>query len=88
MKGCVGCRQLVNLRSVQNLLRLRERYGPQRLEAACERAWHFGNARYRTVAEILKKGFDQEPITTVEHPSDNTYTHGGRFLRDSKTLFH
>ena len=28
-------RALVHLRTVQNLLRMRERYGPQRLEAAC-----------------------------------------------------
>ena len=73
---------------MQNLLRLREKCGPQRLEAACERTLHVGNARYRTVAEILKKGLDQEPVTTIEHRSDSTYARGGRFLRDSKTLFH
>jgi len=81
-------RQLVHLRSVQNLLGLRERYSPQRLEAACERALHFGHARYKTVAEILKKGADQTPLSIPGTDPDSTYTRGGRFLRDSKTLFH
>lgn len=81
-------RQLVYLRTVQNLLRLREKYSPQRLENACARAVHYGNARYKPIAEILKKGLDQEPLTPVDMQNDSTYTRGGRFLRDSRNLFH
>ena len=81
-------RQLANLRPVQNLLRLRLKYSPERLEAACARALHFGNARYQSVASILKHGTDQEPLPQQDLASDSTYTRGGRFLRDSKTLFH
>ncbi len=81
-------RQLVYLRSVQNLLRLRVKYSPQRLENACARALHYGNARYKSIAEILKKGLDQEPLPPVDTPDNSTYTRGGRFLRDSKHLFH
>lgn len=80
--------QMTRLRTVQNLLRLREKYSPDRLEAACERALHFGNSRYRDIADMLKKGKDQEPLPGNSLAPDSTYTRGGRFLRDSKTLFH
>lgn len=81
-------RQMARLRTVQNLLRLRERYSPERLEAACERALHFGNTRYREIVDILKNGKDQEPLPRNHSDPDSTYTRGGRFLRDSKILFH
>lgn len=79
---------LVNLRAVQAILRLEKSYGRQRLEAACNRAVHFGTLRYRSVKTILAKGLDLD----VTHPPDtelpNTYTHGGRFCRDTPTLLH
>ena len=81
-------RILVNLRTVQNILRLRDKHSPQRLEAACERALRFGNPRYGAIAQILKKGLDQEPLSPATPKSGSTYTSGGRFLRDSATLFH
>ena len=46
-------RPLDRLRSVQAILRLEETVGPQRLEAACARAIHFGDIRYRRIKEIL-----------------------------------
>ena len=55
-------RVLVNLRTVQNILRLRDKHSPQRLEAACERALRFSNPRYGAISQILKKGLDQEPL--------------------------
>jgi len=81
-------RVLVNLRTVQNILRLRDKYTPQRLEAACARALRFSNPRYGAISQILKKGLDQEPLSPVTPESGSTYTSGGRFLRDSATLFH
>jgi hypothetical protein len=50
-----------NLRAAQGVIRLAKRYGVQRLEAACERALRFDNARYRAVKTILEKGLDQLP---------------------------
>ncbi|MBN6742505.1 IS21 family transposase [Acidithiobacillus sp. MC6.1] len=81
-------RVLVNLRTVQNILRLREKYTPERLEAACERALRFGNPRYGTIAQILKKGLDQEALAPAGPENGSVYTRDGRFLRDTTKLFH
>lgn len=45
------------------LLRLRERYGDQRLEAACERALLFAEPAYTTVKRILANGLDREDVS-------------------------
>ena len=55
-------RPLDHLRSVQALLRLEETVGPQRLEAACARAVHYGDFRYRRIKEILNAALDCEPL--------------------------
>jgi transposase len=55
-------RPLDQLRAVQRLLRLEEKVGRERLEAACRRALHFGDPRYRRVRDILNAGLEQEPI--------------------------
>ena len=44
---------LYRLRQAQGVLRLIERYGEMRLEAACRRALSFGDPSYRTVKGIL-----------------------------------
>ncbi|RRR77950.1 MAG: IS21 family transposase [Candidatus Viridilinea halotolerans] len=49
-------------RMVLRLLRLRETYGDDRLEAACHRAMRFDTATYPTVKRILEQGFDQEAV--------------------------
>jgi transposase len=48
-------------RSCLGILRLGERYGGERLEAACQRALEVGAASYRSVSSILKTGLDQQP---------------------------
>ncbi|MDX5935838.1 hypothetical protein SIL73_14290 [Acidithiobacillus thiooxidans] len=63
-------------------------HSPQRLENVCARTLHCGNARYKPIAEVLKKGLDQELLTPVDTQNDSTYKRGGRFLRDSRNLFH
>jgi transposase len=55
-------RPLDQLRAVQRLLKLEEKVGRERLEAACRRALHFGDPRYRRVRDILNAGLDREPI--------------------------
>jgi transposase len=49
------------LRTVGRLLRLDERYGAARLEAACQRAIQYGEPSYVTVKRILSEGLDEQP---------------------------
>jgi hypothetical protein len=44
------------------LLRLRERFGGERLEAACARAVRFDDLNYMTVKRILVNRLDSEPL--------------------------
>jgi hypothetical protein len=66
---------LDHLRSVQALLRLEETVGTQRLEAACARAVHFGDARYRRIKQILNAALDRDPLPdTPASPPARQYT--------------
>jgi len=51
-------RVVERLPTVQRLLKLRVRFGDERLEAACLRALNFDDARYITVKRILETGRD------------------------------
>jgi len=44
-------------------MRMAERYGVERLEAACRRAVAIGNPRYKSVEAILKSGLDRVALT-------------------------
>ena len=56
-------------RSCLGILRLEKTYGPERLEAACQRALLLGTLRYKSVESILKHGLDQQPSTPeIESP--------------------
>lgn len=46
---------------VGRLLRLRNRFGTQRLEAACGRALVFADPSYKTIKRILVQGLEQAP---------------------------
>jgi transposase len=74
---------LDNLRAAQGVIGLSKKYGPARLEAACARALHFDNVKYRTVKSILHQGLDQ--ATLYEQPNviplASAYAGRGRFLR-------
>ncbi len=52
--GCIG------------LLRLGDKYGNERLEAACKRATQGTRITFRTVKNILKNNLDKEPLITSE----------------------
>ncbi len=43
------------------MLRLADKHGPQRLEAACAKATHAGDPSYRTIRGILAAGTETEP---------------------------
>jgi hypothetical protein len=79
-------RILDNLRAAQALIRLGERFGKPRLEAACRRAIDHGDPRYRTVKTILERGFDQLQEAAASEPLAAPYTGTGRFCRDTRQL--
>jgi hypothetical protein len=66
-----ACRQLIDallqvnalfrLRSAQGVLRLADKHGNQRLEAACAKAIAVGDPSYRTVKGILAVGAETDP---------------------------
>jgi hypothetical protein len=87
IEGLFADRVLDNLRAAQGIIRLGQKYGTGRLEAACRRALGFDNPRYRTVKTILAKGLDQEPSPETAFASlSEPYTGKARFCRDITTL--
>jgi transposase len=58
----LGDRPLDRLRSAQGVLRLAQRFGVARLEAACARANAVGEHRYHTIKTILTRGLDQQAL--------------------------
>ena len=77
---------LIKLRAVQGVLRLKQKYGAIRLEAACSRANHYGTPHYQAVKTILQKGLDQQTLLAGFDALATTYTEGGRFCRDTHTI--
>lgn len=55
------------VRKGQAILRLGEKYSPERLEAACRRALAFDNLAYQTLKNILVQGLDHEPLAGEQH---------------------
>ncbi len=68
---------LLRLRQVQGIIRLGEKYGADRLDAACARALGFGDPSLRTVRNILQAGLERQPSLFDWSPS----TPAGAFLR-------
>jgi hypothetical protein len=62
------------LRTVGRLLRLSERYGAGRLEAACQRAIQFGEPSYVTVKRILLEGLDEQPVAVQANATPPAHT--------------
>jgi transposase len=69
-----------NLRKAQAILRLAEKYGKERMEAASQRALYFGNLHYRAIKSILDRGLGEVPEPTP--PGSSLSLLGLRFLRD------
>lgn len=70
-------------RSCLGIIRLGKVAGPSRLEAACQRALHFGTLSYRSIESILKHRLEEQPLeaelpfTTPAHDNvrGGTYYH-------------
>jgi transposase len=75
-------------RSCLGLMRLGKRYGPGRLEAACERAEHLRSYSYRTVKNILASSQDRLPFEDETPDAPTTRTHdnirGAEYYRGAK----
>jgi transposase len=67
-------------RACLGILRLGDRYGPERLEAACARALKIGGRSYRSVKSILEHGLDRAPLaeeqTTLRLPQAHPHLRG------------
>lgn len=76
-------RPLDNRTASAKLIGLVETVGAVRLEAACRRALHFGDPRYRRVKTILAAGLESEPLpgetqaSAAKAPA-RAYTHARR----------
>jgi transposase len=81
-----GDHVLIKMRAVQGVLRLKQKYGSARLEAACSRANHYGTPGYKVVKTILEKGLDQLTPLAAFDALATTYTQGGRFCRDTQSI--
>jgi len=71
---------LYHLRQVHGIIRLGEKYGSDRLNAACARANFFGDPSYRTIKNILEKGLEQGV------PLGTSRVEAGAFLRGPEEL--
>jgi transposase len=61
------------------ILRLGERFSPERLEAACRRARHIRGISYRSIKSILEHGLDRLPTeeqVTLELPQEHDNIRG------------
>lgn len=64
--GLLDHRPEDRLRTAGLLLRLGDRFGPERLEAACTRALRFDDAAYMTIKRILEQGLDLEELPGMD----------------------
>jgi transposase len=83
VEGLLGDRPLDRLRSVQALLRLGEKYGERRLEAACRRALLFDETSYTTIKRILKRGLEGDPLPETRSSGRRHYV----FARPGSEIF-
>jgi hypothetical protein len=60
VEGLLSDPVLYRVPTAGRLIRLKNRFGVSRLEAACRRAALFGDPSYKTIKAILEQGLDQE----------------------------
>ena len=59
-------KEVSQLRTVQAIVTHLETFPPQRAQAACRRAHHFGCFTYRGIKHILRRALDLEPLPEAE----------------------
>jgi transposase len=75
---------LHRLRSAQGVVRLADRHGAERLNAACARALGVGDPSYRTVKGILVAGTENEGAVVARIPTAPAHLHGPAALFDAE----
>ena len=69
------------LPTVGRLLKLRQKFGDARLEAACRRALYFADPAYKTVKRILTLGLEKQPLPIiVTSPAATTFVRSAEEL--------
>jgi hypothetical protein len=69
-----------NLRKAQALIRLADKYGNERMEAASQRSLFYGNFHYRAIKRILERGLEE--VSDAKPTTAQLSLLGMRFLRD------
>ena len=75
-------RPVDRLRTAGRVLRLGDRFGHERLEAACARAVRFDDPAYMTIKRILEQGLDAEEVPSRSAPLSKSMT----FARKAEEL--
>ena len=76
---------LLQLRTVQNIVRHLEGYPRERARNACLRALHYSNFKYGALKDILRKGLDFQPLP-VEAPAPADPAVPSRFARNPSDI--
>ncbi len=82
VQGYLDDKVLDRLPTVRRLLKLREKHGDERLEAACRRAIGFDDADYSTIKRILAQGLE-----TADAPPAAINAPAHTFVRSAIELF-
>lgn len=82
--GLLAVNALYRLRAAQGVLGMRDKHGPDRLEAACAKAVAVGDPSYRTVKGILAAGTE---ATAEATPSAGSAAGVPAFLHGPERLF-
>lgn len=76
---------LYRLRQAQGVIRLAEKYEPDRLDAACRRALEVGDPTLKTVRGILAAGTEHDALTVVAAaPAAPAHLHGPQRLFEAE----
>ena len=88
----LACHHLHFLRQCQGIIRLADKYGAQRLNAACQRALDFDDPTYKTIRNILRDGLEAGALPPADPPSPpahaGAYLHGAAQLLNPDLLNH
>jgi hypothetical protein len=77
-----------HLRQAQRLLRLGNKYGRERLDAACRRALHFDLIHVGRVERIIEAGLDAQPAASSAPRGQLVLVPAARFLRPATSFLH
>ncbi|MBA2685035.1 MAG: IS21 family transposase [Gemmatimonadaceae bacterium] len=74
-------------RASMGVIRLKDRYGDERVDAACRRALHIGSPTFKSVNAILKNGLDRAPLAEAptRPPIDHDNIRGGDYFNKEDT---